>query len=188
MNQKNTKNIYLEMFWSFFKIGAFTIGGGYAMLPLIQREVVDRKKWIDSKEFLDMTVLAQTAPGLLAMNISIAVGNKIKGKKGALVSSIGAALPSFVSILIIAIFLTKFQDNIYIKKMFKALRPVVVALLVIPIITLSKGAGLNWKNVWMPIVAAVGISFFNLSPVWFILAAILGGIGWAYTKKRRVKE
>ena len=91
-----------QLFTSFMKIGAFTLGGGYAMLPIIEAEVVAKRQWITAEDFLDMVVLAQTAPGILAMNISILVGEKVAGKRGAIVSALGAGLPSFTAILLFA--------------------------------------------------------------------------------------
>lgn len=165
-----------SLFISFVKIGAFTIGGGYAMLSLIEDEVVKRRKWIESEEFWEMVVLAQTAPGILAMNISILVGNKIAGKRGAVVCALGSGLPSFVIILVIAMFLNQFQDNVYIEKAFRALRPAVVALIAVPVFKLAKAANVGWKTVWIPIVVALLIWLIGLSPIWIIITAILSGV------------
>ena len=165
-----------QLFGTFTKIGAFTIGGGYAMLPLIEREVVTNRKWIAADEFLDMVVISQTAPGILAMNISILVGNKLRGKCGAFVSAFGAALPSFVIILLFAFFLAKYQESPVLQKMFKAVRPAVVALIAVPVFNLAKSAKLTWKTIWIPIVSAFLIWYFSVSPVWIILIAGVAGI------------
>lgn len=165
-----------QLFGTFTKIGAFTIGGGYAMIPLIEREVVTHRKWITSKEFFDMLVVAQTAPGILAMNISILVGNKLCGKRGAVVSAFGSALPSFVIILLFAMFLTQYQELPALEKMFRAVRPAVVALIAVPVFKLAKTANLTWKTVWISVVAAFLIWYFDVSPVWIILVAGVAGI------------
>ena len=168
------------MFLSFAKIGTFTLGGGYAMIPLIEREVVTSHKWIKDDEFLDMVVLAQTAPGILAMNISILVGNRIAGKRGAVVAALASGLPSFVIILLFAMFLTRFQDNEIVNKMFSAIRPAVVALIAVPVFSLAKGAKVSMKNVWIPVATAILIWGFSLSPIYIIIATIIAGIAVAY--------
>ena len=96
--------IFLQLFWSFFKIGSFTIGGGYAMVPIIEEELVRKKGWMDGAEFVDMLALSQSAPGILAVNISIATGYRIKGLAGAITATLGTVLPSFIIILLIAMF------------------------------------------------------------------------------------
>ena len=165
-----------QLFTSFMKIGAFTIGGGYAMLPIIEAEVVTKHKWVTAEDFLDMVVLAQTAPGILAMNISILVGEKIAGKRGAFVSALGAGLPSFIAILIFAMFLNQFQDNEYVRKVFRAVRPAVIALIAVPVFKLAKTAKITMRTVWIPILVALLIWLLGISPIWIILAAIVVGI------------
>lgn len=167
--------MFWNLFVSFMKIGAFTLGGGYAMLSVIEDEVVKRRGWIDCEEFFDMVVLAQTAPGILAMNISILVGNRIAGKRGALVSALGAGLPSFVIILVFAMFLNRFQENVYVMKVFRALRPAVVALIAVPVFNMAKTAKIGWATVWIPVVSALLIWLLGVSPIWIILAAFVGG-------------
>jgi chromate transporter len=165
-----------QLFSTFTKIGAFTIGGGYAMLPLIEREVVTTRKWVGTEDFLDMIVMAQTAPGILAVNISILVGNKLRGKKGAFVSALGSTLPSFVVILIFAFFLAKYQELPALQKMFRAVRHAVVALIAVPVFNLSKAAKLTWKTIWIPILSAFLIWYFGVSPIWIIFVAGVAGI------------
>ena len=121
-------NFYLEAFSIFFKIGLFTIGGGYAMVPLIQNEVVDRKKWISKEDFIDLLAIAQSAPGVFAVNIAIFIGYKLRKKKGAVVMTLGTVLPSFLIILAIAIFFQQFKEFEIVEKIFKGIRPAVVAL------------------------------------------------------------
>ncbi len=169
----------LQLFLSFLKIGAFTIGGGYAMLPIIENEVVKKHSWVKPDDWLDMVVLAQTAPGILAMNISILVGTKAAGKRGAFAAAIGSALPSFIIILIFAILMSQVQDNIYVQKIFRALRPAVVALIAVPVLSLAKSAKVNIRNIWYVIAVAIGIAFLGISPIYIIVGAIFAGI--AYT-------
>ena len=164
-----------QLFWTFVKIGAFTIGGGYAMIPLIEREVVTHRGWITSDEFLDMLVVAQTAPGVLAINISVLVGRRIAGRIGAVICAFGSTLPSFVVILIFAMFLNKYQDTPALEKMFRAVRPAVVALIAVPVFNLAKTAKITWRTVWIPIVAALLIWRLGVSPIWII--AVAGACG-----------
>lgn len=131
----------LNLFWSFFKVGVFTFGGGYAMVPLIEKEVVDRRAWIDREEFLDLLTLAQTSPGPLALNTAVFVGYKIDRYRGAFSSVLGVVVPSFVIILLVALFFVSFEHEPVVEAVFKGMRPAVVALILAPIIHLSKGSG-----------------------------------------------
>lgn len=176
-----------KLFLSFAKIGAFTLGGGYAMLAVIESEVVDKRHWIEKEDFLDLVVLAQTAPGILAVNISILTGNKIAGKKGALVSALGAVLPSFITILAIALFFSRFQDNIWVRRAFKGIRPAVVALIAVPVFSLAKSAKIGWKTVWIPIVVALLIWQLRVSPIYIIIVAILSGVLVEFISRKRQK-
>lgn len=176
-----------KLFLSFAKIGAFTLGGGYAMLAVIEGEVVDRRHWIEKEDFLDLVVLAQTAPGILAVNISILTGNKIAGKRGALVSALGAVLPSFITILAIALFFSRFQDNEWVRRAFHGIRPAVVALIAVPVFSLAKSAKIGWKTVWIPIVVALLIWQLGVSPIYIIIVAILSGILVEFISRKRQK-
>ena len=167
--------MYGTLFLTFIKIGAFTIGGGYAMLPLIQREVVDRG-WMKKEEFIDLLAVAQSLPGIFAVNISIFVGYKLKKLPGAICCALGTILPSFLIILGIALFFTQFKDNSWVEKIFKGLRPAVVALIAVPCLTTARSIKLSHKQLIIPIGAALLIWLAGLSPVWIILAAIFGGI------------
>ncbi len=165
-----------QLFTSFLKIGAFTIGGGYAMIPLIQDEVVTRRGWIEESEFLDMIAIAQSAPGVIAINTSIFVGYKLRGLPGAIVASLGSALPSFVIILVIASCFTQFKDNSIVARAFMGIRPTVVALIVAPVWRMGKTAGINWKTLWIPIVTALLIWRCGVSPILCVAVALLVGV------------
>jgi chromate transporter len=168
-------NLYWNSFKTFFKIGMFTLGGGYAMIPLIEEEVVNRHRWIDRKEMLDLIAIAQSCPGVFAINISIFVGYKLNKVRGAVATALGTALPSFLIILAIAIFFHQFEDNRVIAAMFKGIRPAVVALIAVPTFNLAKRAQLNWFTIWIPVVSALLIWLLGVSPIWIIIAAGLGG-------------
>lgn len=173
--EKLTPRRYLEIFVSFFKIGAFTIGGGYAMLPIIQKEVVEKKKWIDEDSFLNMLALSQSSPGPIAINISIFCGLHI-GKLAVIFTLLGTFLPSFIIILLVAIVFTGIEHHEITIKVFNGIRPAVVALILAPLIKMSKSAGVNIRNFWIPISAALLVSFANISPVYMILLALIVAI------------
>lgn len=178
---------YLEMFLSFFKIGAFTLGGGYAMLPLIEKEVVDKKQWIDRDTFLDMLALAQSAPGPIAINTAVFVGYKIAGITGMIFTVLGSVLPSFFIILIIASFFVGIKNNVYVERAFKGIRPAVVALIAAPVIRLSQSAKINRKTVIIPIISAA-LVVIGISPIYIIIAAaVLGIIYGQYINKGETK-
>ena len=171
-------NIFWESFKTFFKIGMFTLGGGYAMIPIIEEEVVNRHRWVDKEEMLDLIAIAQSCPGVFAINISIFVGYKLKKVRGAIATALGTALPSFLIILAIAMFFHQFEDNRYIAAMFRGIRPAVVALIAVPTFNLGKSAQLNRFTVWIPVVSALLIWLLGVSPIWIIIAAGLGGYIW----------
>ncbi len=168
-------NIYWESFRTFFKIGLFTIGCGYAMIPLIEEEVVNRHHWISKEEMLDLIAIAQSCPGVFAINISIFVGYKLNKERGAYATALGAALPSFFIILAIAIFFQHFEDNRIVAAMFRGIRPAVVALIAVPTFNLAKRAQLNKYTFWIPIISALLIWLLGVSPIWIIIFAGLGG-------------
>lgn len=178
-------NIYVEIFTSFAKIGAFTIGGGYAMIPLIQKEVVERRGWVKEEEFLDYLAISQSAPGILAINISIFIGEKLKGVKGSVIATLGSALPSFVMILLIALFFQGYRDNEIVNKIFMGIRPAVVALIAVPFLTLSKSAITNRYTAIIPVIAIVLIAFLGVSPIWLILSGALLGLFYHFLIVKR---
>ena len=175
--------MYWTLFITFVRIGAFTIGGGYAMLPLIQREVVDRG-WMSKEEFIDLFAVAQSLPGVFAVNISIFVGYKLKKLTGSVICALGTILPSFLIILAIALFFTQFRENEWVEKAFKGLRPAVVALIAVPVITTARSLRLRgWVRV-IPVVVALSIWLLSLSPVYIIIVAAAGGLYYRMYLKR----
>ena len=170
---------YCDLFSTFFKIGTFTIGGGYAMIPLMQREVVDRRGWLTEGEMLDAIALAQTMPGIMAANIASLVGQRLRGVKGAMVAVTGNILMPIVFIILIALLFRRFEEIPVVQHIFMGLRPAVVALIAAPVFTLGRKAGVNLRNVWIPILAAALIWLVGVSPVIVILLALL--CGWLYS-------
>ena len=177
-------NKYLEIFTCFAKIGAFTIGGGYAMIPIIQKEVVDKKGWIEEEDFLDVLAISQSAPGLLAVNISIFLGYRLKGVKGSIVATLGSVLPSFLIILLIAMFFAGYQDNPTVIKIFKGIRPVVVSLIAVPVINMAKKAKLNIYTAMLAVATAVLVTFVKVSPIYILLVAGIFFILPKYIKRK----
>jgi len=180
-------NIFIRLFFTFFKIGAFTFGGGWAMISIIEKEIVDKNHWIEREEFLDLLAVAQSLPGILAVNISVAVGDKLRGMKGSLAASLGTILPSFLIILCIAIFLTPdlIKSNQTLSAIFKGVRPAVVALIIAPVISSARAAKIGWKTVMIPV--AVALLIWSKIPVVSnpILYIILGGFfGWLWVSRR----
>lgn len=146
-----------DLFFTFFKIGAFTFGGGWAMISIIEKEIVDKHHWLEREEFLDLLAVAQSLPGILAVNIAVAIGDKLKGMRGSIVAALGTILPSFTMILLIAVFLTPdlIKNNETLSAIFKGIRPAVVALIIAPVISSGKAAHLNWKTIIIPITVAL---------------------------------
>ncbi len=168
-------NFYWDSFKTFFKIGAFTLGGGYAMIPMIEAEVVDRHQWIDREEFLDIIAIAQSCPGVFAINMSVFIGYKMKKTSGAVCSALGTALPSFVIILLIAMFFARFKDHPVVESIFRGIRPAVVALIAVPTFNMAKSAHITLSNCWIPIITALLIYLLHVNPVFIILGAGLAG-------------
>ena len=164
-----------SLFTTFFHIGLFTIGGGYAMIPLIEAKVVEEKQWISHEELLDLMAVAQSCPGIFAVNIAIFIGYKVRGTWGALLSTLGCILPSFLIILAIALFFRQFQDNPWVARAFRGIRPCVVALIAAPTFKMAKTARINRYNIWIPVLGAFLIWMFGVSPIWIIVAAGIGG-------------
>ncbi len=168
-------NFYLDSFKTFFKIGLFTLGGGYAMIPIIETEVVDKHKWITKDDFLDMIAVAQSCPGVMAINISVFIGYRLRKLRGALCMALGTALPSFLIILAIAMFFHQFEDNKVVAAIFRGIRPTVVALIAVPTFNMAKSAKITLTNCWIPIACALAIWMLGVSPIYVILIAGIGG-------------
>lgn len=170
--------MYINLFRIFLKIGFFTLGGGYAMIPQIESEIVDRHKWMDRKDFLDLIAVAQTCPGALAVNMSVYIGYKLRKMRGSICATLGVALPSFVIILLIAMFFHQFQDNEVVRSIFNGIRPAVVALICAPVFSMGRAARISWINCWIPIACALLIWLLEVNPIFVLTAA--GMCGYLY--------
>ena len=167
---------YLQLFVSFFKIGAFTIGGGYVMIPLIEKEVVERRRWIGREEFAEMLTLAQSAPGPISINSAVFVGYKTLGLGGMITAVLGTAIPSFIVILLVAMFFTDIRENPTVERIFRGIRPAVVSLIVVPVVNMLKKSGFSPFVVALAVIAALAVWQFGVSPVWVIAAAGVTGV------------
>ena len=166
----------LKMFLTFFKIGMFTLGGGYAMIPLIQREFVDKNNWIAEEHFLELLAMAQSSPGPIAVNSAVFIGYRKFGLIGSLIATLGITLPSFIIILVIAAWLVGFRDNNHVEAFFKGIRPAVTALIAAPLYSLGKAMQLSGLAWLIAALTAITVAFLNISPIIIILLAGLVGV------------
>ena len=173
-----------QIFIVFAKIGAFTIGGGIPMIAAIKTELVERK-WLADEDFIDIITLAQTAPGLFAVNISILTGHRLRGTKGSIVATTASCLAPFLIILMVAMFFTTFKDNEYVIRAFKGIRPVVVALIGVPMIDMIKATRMRWWSWAIVICSMTLVCFLKVSPIYILICIIAGAafISW-YNNKR----
>lgn len=180
--------LYFDLLTTFLKIGSFTLGGGYAMLALVEQAVVRQKKWIDEDEFWKMITIVQSLPGVFAVNTALYVGYRIAGKAGATVSFLGAVLPSLVIIGAISTCFQEFRENETVMKIFAGIRPCVVALILAPSVKMFIKSKLSWKFLPIPILVAAAVVFLKMSPVYIIMAAIICTIGWEYLKIKDIDK
>ena len=178
-------NFYLQSFLIFARIGLFTIGGGYAMVPLIEAEVVEKQRWITKEEFLDLMALAQTAPGIFAVNIAIFIGYKLHKFWGAFWMTLGTILPSFVIMLLIALLFQQIKSIDTVESIFRGIRPAVVALIAAPCLKMAKSARIHRRNVWIPVAAALLIWQLHVSPIYIIILSGVGGYLYGTRRQQR---
>ncbi len=173
-----------QIFTVFAKIGAFTIGGGYAMIPIIQAEM-SRRGWIPEEDLPDIVALSQSAPGVMAVNISIFAGHKLRGVKGRIAATLGSITPSFLIILAIAVFFTAFKDNPWVERAFKGIRPVVISLIAVPMVNMARKSCKSWWAWLLAIAALVLVAFLNVSPIYIILCVLVIGFSVTYFKMKK---
>ena len=158
------------------------------MIPLIENEIVEKKKWVDKQELMDLMAVAQSCPGIFAVNISIFIGHKQSGTRGAFLCALGAVLPSFLIILAIALFFQQFREIPIVNSFFMGIRPAVVALIAAPVFKMAKTAKINRYNLWIPIAAAFCIWLLKVNPIYVILAAGIGGFVWGKVKEEEEEK
>ncbi len=178
-----TMKFHIELFMVFFRIGLFTLGGGYAMLPLIEREIIDRKKWIESEEFLNVLAIAQSLPGPIAVNTATFVGYKLRGVSGCLAAVLGTVMPSFLCMILIALFFVGIKDNATVAAVFTGIRPAVAALIAASAWSLWQKAKMTRLTGGLAIAAALCVWLAGLSPAWIVLAVALAGAMYPLAKK-----
>lgn len=186
-NKEQKSTSLWQLFGVFAKIGAFTIGGGYAMISLIQNEIV-RRNWLSEDDFSELITLAQTAPGLLAVNISIFTGFRLRGVKGSIVATLASILPSFLIILAIAMAFSGFQDNPIVIRVFKGIRPVVVALILVPMINMVRKSDDTWWKWILSAVVLALVGFLGVSPIYILLCVIVIFLGISVYRDKRMKS
>ena len=173
-----------RIFAVFAKVGAFTIGGGYAMIPVIQDEM-SRRGWISEEELPDIVALSQSAPGVMAVNISIFAGYRLRGIRGSIAATLGSITPSFLIILAIAMAFTAFRDNPWVERAFMGIRPAVIALIAVPMVRMAKKSCKAWWAWLVAIAALVLVAFLNFSPIYILLVVMIVGFSLTYYKEKR---
>ena len=166
----------LKMFFTFLKIGAFTFGGGYAMIPLIEEEVVNKNKWVDKDEFVDMLVVAQSLPGPLALNCSGFVGEKMGGILGQTMAVLGVTIPSFAIILLIATVFMQFRDNYYVNLAFKGISAAVPMLVLVGVVSMAKNVKKNVQNILIGAVALFFLVVLKVNPIYVTIGGAIYGM------------
>lgn len=177
---------YLELFMAFFKIGIFTFGGGYAMIPIIQNEVITRRAWLSEREFFDLLTLAQSAPGPISLNTAVFVGYKMYGYRGALSALTGVVLPSFVILLIVAMFFSQVRNNPIVDAAFRGMQPIVVAIMLAPVLGFTRG--MHWTLMAVAAALSLLIWYFGISPIYFLIAGGAAGLLWAARRGEEVER
>jgi len=177
--------LLFKLFSAFFKIGAFTIGGGYAMLPFIQKEVVENNKWLTTEEFMDILAIAEVTPGPVAVNTSTYVGYKVAGFKGAMFCTLGTILPSFTIILLIVRYFWVYRQNPMIEKVFLGIRPAVAALIFSAVYKLGRKMTFNMYMILGAFFTVLAAMYFNISPIIIIIVSAFGSIIYFRNKEKK---
>lgn len=178
-------NIFFQLFASFFKIGLFLFGGGYAMLPLLEHEIVDKKGWASNEEMLDIYALAQCTPGVIAVNTATKIGYKIGGIIGAAFATVGVVMPSLIIITTISSVLESFAAIKQVQSALAGIRAAACAMMVATLIKLGKAGIKDWIGGAIFVAALAASVFFGVSPVWLVLAAIFAGVFSGKMKEKR---
>ena len=177
---------YWNLFWTFVKVSAFTIGGGMAMVSVVRDILVVKRKWMTDDEIMDILAISQTLPGLMAVNTAIFIGYRLLGTKGSIVATLGSILPPFIIILAIAMLFTGYQDNEIVMAIFKGIRPAVVALIAVPTIQMAIRQKLNWFTGAIAVATMLLIAFLKVSPIYIIL--VVGVIAAAVAKYKEGRK
>jgi chromate transporter len=179
------KNILWTLFIVFLKIGTFTFGGGLVMLPLIQKEIVEKRKWIEDAEIVDIFAISQSIPGIIAINSSVFIGKKVAGIKGAIVSAFAVSLPAFLSIILIISLFSSVKDNIFVGKALRGVLAAASALIIVTSVKLAKSSIKNKSGYIISLVSFLVIVVLNINAMWAIIAGILIGLATYVFNRRR---
>ena len=182
---KNNKTTYMDLFTSFFRIGLFTFGGGYAMLPMLERECVENHSWATRDELLDYFAIAQCTPGVIAVNTATFVGSDERGVPGAAAATLGVVTPSIIIILIIAMVLKNFAHIAAVQHAFAGIRVAVGALILKAVIGMIENSVKDWLGIALCAAAFLLVAFFDVSPVFIVLGAALVGIGSSELRRKK---
>lgn len=174
-----------QLFITFMKIGGFTLGGGPAMVPMMEQEVVNRYHWMTKEEFLDILAVSQATPGIFAVDMASHIGYKLGGIRSGIAAALGVVAPSLFIILFIAIIFSHFRDNVWVDYVFRGIRPAVVAFLAIPVFSMAKSAKVSWSNCWIPILSTLLIWLGGITPALIILVAAIAGYVWGRYKTKK---
>lgn len=177
--------ILIELFAAFAKIGLFTFGGGYAMIPLLQAELVRKKKWTDDKELMDYYCIGQSTPGIIAINVATFIGHKKARTAGAIAATLGMVAPSLVIIMSLAHVLKMYMENQYVAHAFAGVRIVVTVLILEALFSLWKKAVPDWQGLAVFVTAAILLLLFDLSPIAIVLSAAAWGLGMHCLRKKK---
>lgn len=169
--------VLLKLFLTFFKIGLFTVGGGYAMISFVEKEAVDINKWITKKDFLDIVALDSVTPGPIAVNMATFIGYRVHGVLGGVIATIGVVLPSLILVTIMAALFYAFRDNKVIQAVMKGLRPAIVALILAAVLSLLQGKAIfDIKGIILAVLVFAGVVVLKLHPVWMVAFAGFAGM------------
>lgn len=181
---------YISLFWEFFKIGMFTIGGGMAMIPQMQEIAVNKKKWLSEEEMVDCIAISQSMPGVLAVNSATYIGRRQKGFRGAASATLGVIMPSFMIIILVSVVLGAIDQNTYVQGAFTGIKAAVCGLILVTVIRMGKSVMKGAVQWILAIGSFLVISLFDVSAVWVIIAGIAVGIGYSLiaAKDGKTKE
>lgn len=185
---KRDKKLLWTLFLAMFKLGAFTFGGGYAIVPMMQKEYVEKRHWINENEMIDIVAISQSVPGAIAVNASIFIGYRLAGVPGALLSTLGASLPSLIILAIISLFYQAFIANTYVAAAMQGIRACVVAMMISAVIKLGKPALVDWLCWVLALATCVAVLWLDINAIYLILAGGVIGFIAGTVRARRGKK
>jgi len=172
--------LYLNLFLTFFKIGVFMFGGGYAAIPFLQKEIIEMRNWLTTKEFIDILAVAEMTPGPVAVNSATFIGYKLAGFWGGLLATIGVVLPAFLAILLMATLFYTYRTHPLVESVFRGIRPAVFGLIAAALFSLAKGGMIvDWKAGVIATLVFFALLYLKIHPIWLILLAAMLGL-WIY--------